>query len=207
MKLPDEQRKLFTERLRSLRGKLTQAELGERCSLKQGAISLYETGEDMPGVLTLLKLATGLKVTLETLVEGLDVKFDAVYRGLRVSITADENPPSDEDRQNAEGPEDAPEYRRLDQIVHGAPTEPPGSDHEQADVATTREDFAALHRTLSELVSIAGRLSARSDSMARPLGSRVRPDDRQTLPRARRKHQKGPTKKRLRKRDSPDKRS
>lgn len=200
----------FAENLKRLRAKarITQLALAAASGVTQANISKYETGEAIPEVLSLLKLATGLGVTLEMLVEGLDVRFDAVYRDLKVSITTDVDPLSDNDRQDDDGPEPAREMR-LDEIVHGAPDEPPRTYPETAaDLAAARADdradIADLHRALSELVSVAGRLSARSDSMARAVGSKVRQRDVHTRKRARPKHPKSAAEKRLKKGRSAD---
>lgn len=84
----------FADNLKRLRraAGLTQTKLAELGGLKQGQVSLYETGSDIPELPSLLKLATGLRVTLEDLVEGLDVRFDLVYQELQASITIPDEP-------------------------------------------------------------------------------------------------------------------
>jgi transcriptional regulator with XRE-family HTH domain len=72
--------------------KMSQVQLGEAAGLPQTTISKYERGESLPDVRSLLKLAAGLRVSLEALVEGLDVRFDLVYQELRASITMPDIP-------------------------------------------------------------------------------------------------------------------
>lgn len=188
-------------RIRKTRG-LTQPALSALSGLTQSAISRYEIGKEMPGLPSVLKLATGLKVTLEELTEGLDMRFDAVYRGLKVSITTDDPPLSDSDRQEPTGPESAPDELPLGQIVHGAPSESPRSlPKTTADMAAAvknqRAHIEDLRATIAHLISITGNIAAGSAAVASGLGPEVRPGDTRAGHRTRPRTQKGAKGKRL----------
>lgn len=60
----------FAENVKALRKKLsmTQAELAERVSITQSAVSMYESETAAPNPVTLVKLAKALNVTVEELV-------------------------------------------------------------------------------------------------------------------------------------------
>lgn len=165
----------FADNLKRLRDecKLTQVELARRAGLTQSAISRYETGEDIPEVSSLLKLATGLRLPLDPLVEGLDVKFDAVYRDLHISITA-------EDTGDAYGTETA---ELPANVLPGAP-EPAGGVREP-DPTEMAEAIPALHRVVAELVSVVARLPHGPVAVARDLGSELRPRAPRPRPRTR----------------------
>lgn len=165
----------FADNLKRLRDecKLTQVELARRAGLTQSAISRYETGEDIPEVSSLLKLATGLRLPLDPLVEGLDVKFDAVYRDLRISITSEETG-EEYGTETAELPPD---------VLPGAP-DPIGGAHEP-DSQEMAAAIPALHRVVAELVSVVARLPHGPVAVARDLGSDVRPRAARPRPRTR----------------------
>lgn len=55
---------------------ITQEDLAERSGLDQSAISKYATGKAKPNVANLLKLAVGLGVSVESLVKGVNAKYD-----------------------------------------------------------------------------------------------------------------------------------
>lgn len=172
------------KRLRAARG-MTQEELASAAGLKQNAISKYEKGKTQPDLKTVLRLATGLRSSLEPLVEGLDVKFDAFYQGLRVSIASD-------DKAGAEPAETEPQPP-FDVIVPGAPAAQGEPDDAVTDLAATHAD---LQRVTSELISISARLAARSHPMARDLGPGVRKRAPRHRVRARPKTSKTPQSKR-----------
>lgn len=60
----------FAENVKSLRKKLklTQAELAEKVSITQSAVSMYEAETAAPNPVALVKLAKALNVTVEELV-------------------------------------------------------------------------------------------------------------------------------------------
>ena len=60
----------FAENVKALRKKLsmTQAELAEKVSITQSAVSMYEAETAAPNPVTLVKLAKALNVTVEELV-------------------------------------------------------------------------------------------------------------------------------------------
>lgn len=64
----------FGENLRLLRGAIgiSQEELGMRCSLHRTEIGLLERGARVPRIDTVIKIATGLGVEAELLLEGID---------------------------------------------------------------------------------------------------------------------------------------
>lgn len=150
------------KRLRLAR-KLTQEDLGAATGLKQTAISRYEKGKAKPDLSSLLKLAVGLRARVETIVEGLDVKFDAFYQGLRLSIQTDGSDPDDGGANLAE------QQPPFDVIVPGAP--PGESDDAVPNLAETHAEF---QRLLTELISISARLAPRSPPVARDVGPPVR---------------------------------
>lgn len=82
----------FAQNLKRLRGGRSQTAIAEAAGLTQSALSRYEKGKATPDLKTVLKLAAGLRVPLEPLVEGLDVRFDVVYRELQASITIPDEP-------------------------------------------------------------------------------------------------------------------
>lgn len=172
----------FADNLKRLRAEagVTQVELARRADLTQSAISRYETGEDVPELASLLKLATGLEIPLEPLVEGLDVKFDAVYGRLRITVT-DEGEATDVGAEAATDTGDLP----ITDLVPGAP--PDGAVHEPADVAKAR---AQLERISAELLAVTASLIPRSIPVARDLGPGVREGRAQRRSRARQKHAK-----------------
>jgi transcriptional regulator with XRE-family HTH domain len=63
---------MFSEQLRSVRlaKGLTQAELAVRCGLHPNAIAQFECGGREPSLKNLVKLADGLGVTIDALVNG-----------------------------------------------------------------------------------------------------------------------------------------
>jgi transcriptional regulator with XRE-family HTH domain len=157
-------RRLRTERA------MTQEALAAVTGIKQTAISRYEKGKTLPDVLSLLKLATGLKVPLEALVEGVDVRFDLVYQGLHVTATTDDSPAvSATPTETATPPLDP----SMDQIVRGFPS--PGDqgegDDDSSEVAAAH---AALQRAAADILSAARFLAPRHHPVARDLGPGVR---------------------------------
>lgn len=162
----------FAENLRRLREErdLTQEELAFHAGIKQTAVSRYETGRAHPDLKTLLKLATGLmatglKVSLEILVKGVDMKFDAVYEGLHVSITTGADQTSDNGRQLFGDP--AP----LADVMHGVPSLGGGHDPAITDLTEAR---AALRRAASDILSVLDVIADGSAPVARDLGPPVR---------------------------------
>jgi transcriptional regulator with XRE-family HTH domain len=159
----------FSENLRRLRDEcaLTQVELARRSGLTQSAISRYETGEDVPELSSLLKLATGLRMPLEPLVVGLDMKFDLVYQGLRATVTTAEG-------EGTEVPS-AAEFAdppTVERIVPDAPEFPdPGYEPTDADLEAAR---SALRRAASDILSVTQFLVPRPAPVARREGSEVR---------------------------------
>lgn len=162
--------KRIREQQRPKNKKMTQVDLAKICGLTQAAISKYETGEAVPELAALLKLATGLRVPLESLVEGEDVKFDAVYRDLRVSITDDRQAPSDEDRHEDIGAETA---ELPADVLPGAPE--PSQVADEPNPKEVAAAHAAVHRALAQLVSAASRLPHGPVAVARDLGPDLRP--------------------------------
>jgi transcriptional regulator with XRE-family HTH domain len=76
-----------------MRAKISQEELGMRCSLHRTEIGLLERGTRVPRVDTLLKLAGGLSVPPAELLVGVEWKPDSIQRGgfeFRPSVEADE---------------------------------------------------------------------------------------------------------------------
>lgn len=139
---------------------LTQEALGALTGLKQTAISRYEKGKTLPDLRSAMKLAAGLRVSLETLVEGEDVRFDAIYKDLRVSITTGDN-----EEEPIETPVVGPPPTNpsLEQIVPGydasqsvTPDDPPEN---LAPAATV------LDRIMADLLTLRGRIVSGSDSV------------------------------------------
>lgn len=131
------------KRLRLERG-LTQVGLAQVTGLKQSAISLYETDGDMPGLVSLLKLATGLLVPLETLVEGVDERFDVVYQGLRAGVAVE---------VSGDTP---PRELSMAEMFPGAPTV---TGHgESPETLASPETVGAIDRVMAELATLRGRL-------------------------------------------------
>lgn len=131
------------KRLREERG-LTQVGLGRLCGLTQPQISLYESGSDVPEVGQLLKLARGLLVTMETLVEGVDEQFDAVYQGLRAGITVEP------------GDDVPPREMSMGEMFPGSPAV---ADHgESSEALASPETVNAIDRVMAELATLRGRL-------------------------------------------------
>lgn len=167
----------FSDNLKRLRAEcdggqgITQVELSRRSGLTQSAISRYETGEDVPELASLLKLATGLELPLEPLVEGLDVRFDAVYRGLRLTMTDEHG----DDDVGAEG-RPTPTNVSITDIMPGAPTPTSGGGRESSppDLAETH---AELSRLVSELMALSARIAPGPPAVARDVGSPVRARD------------------------------
>lgn len=73
----------FGETLRRLRidADLSQEQLGHRASLHRTEIGLLERGARVPRIDTILKLASGLRIAPETLLEGITWKPGGVTRG------------------------------------------------------------------------------------------------------------------------------
>lgn len=154
---------------------MTQDQLGTVTGLPQTAISKYEKGKSVPNVRALLKLAAGLRVPLETLVEGLDVRFDVVYQGLRATVTVQDGEVIDDATETGHG--DPPE---LAQIVPDLPTSSwtdGGREPTEADLAAAR---SALRRAASDIISATRLLVPRSLSMAHREGPDVRPGNLRT---------------------------
>jgi transcriptional regulator with XRE-family HTH domain len=180
----------IAENLKTLRLKrgLSQEQLEAASGITQTAISRYERGRNLPDVSSLLKLATGLRVPLEALAEGVNMKFDAMFQGFRVTIeAADTARASDNDRHDDIGAEAASALADmpLGEILHGAPDDAGASSDSPADMAAA---IRALHRTVSELVSITGRIAAGHPAVVSRMGSPVRARTTQDGRRARAKH-------------------
>lgn len=152
----------FAENLKRLRkeARLTQNALAAASGVTQANISKYETGEAIPELSSLLKLAAGLEIPLEPLVEGLDVKFDAVYKGLHVSITAAD---TEDDASDPPVVGPPPTNPSLEQIVPGYVASrsviPDESPETLAPAATV------LDRIMADLLTLRGRIVSGSDSV------------------------------------------
>jgi len=62
-------RKAFTKRMLTLRGKLTQEDFALECGIDPRTLQNIEAGKE-PRFSTLVRIATGLKMTLEELMKG-----------------------------------------------------------------------------------------------------------------------------------------
>lgn len=142
--------------IRHARG-FTQVRLAEVCGLTQPQISAYESGGDVPGLSALLKLATGLRVTLETLVEGVDVKFDIVIRELNRELTASVTTNPDAEHTELDT---APAARTSDismeQVVPGYPGNHSVERYEPTEALAAPE--TVLDRIMAELLTLRGRV-------------------------------------------------
>jgi transcriptional regulator with XRE-family HTH domain len=152
----------FAENLKRLRkeAQLTQNALAAVSGVTQANISKYETGEAIPELSSLLKLAAGLEIPLEPLVEGLDVRFDAVYKGLHISISTDDT----EGEPGAAEPVSVPPTNPpLEQIV-------PGYDGTRSVIHNDPPENVApaatvLDRIMADLLTLRGRIVSGSDSV------------------------------------------
>jgi transcriptional regulator with XRE-family HTH domain len=156
---------------------MTQEQLGVASGLPQTTISKYEKGKAVPNLKTLLKLATGLQVRLETLVEGVDVKFDAFYQGLRVSIRTN-------DEEEESGADLAGDTLPFNVIIPGAP---PVGDSNDGQAPTLEQTHKELQKLISGLISISGRLAAGPPPVARDVGPPIHPRGSRTRKRTSRK--------------------
>lgn len=155
---------------------MTQEALATATGIKQTAISRYEKGKTLPDVLSLLKLATGLKVPLSVLVEGVDVRFDLMYQGLKLTATTDDDPsPVSATPTETETP---PLDPRMDQVLRGFPEAAGGTTEGDDDGGRTSEvaaAHAALTRAAADILSAARFLAPGHRAVARDLGPGVRP--------------------------------
>lgn len=138
---------------------LTQEALGALTGLKQTAISRYEKGKALPDLRSAMKLATGLRVSLETLVEGEDVRFDAVYKDLRVSIETHDGEPQSASEPHVSGTRTS---TTLAQIVPGYEHYPVPENESPEDVAPPE---TVLARIMADLASLRGRIVSGSDAV------------------------------------------
>lgn len=67
------------KRIRKEKG-LTQKQLGTLCRMADSAIRRYELGKAQPKLKTIHKIAEGLGVTVQTLVDGCGPEYDLAFR-------------------------------------------------------------------------------------------------------------------------------
>lgn len=172
MALPlDEVKVHFATTLKALRLKLemTQVEVATAAHLTQSAVSRYETGEDLPELPALLKLATGLRTPLDQLVAGIDAAYDALVDSRR------ETPPVSAAVGSAHGVEPA------------RPT-----DEDQAFDPEVADTLAVIKQGIVELVAFTERVTRGQAAMDRA----ERPHLHETPERRRRRdHRQRPLKK------------
>lgn len=187
----------FADNLKRLRAdaRLTQLALAAASGVTQANISKYETGEAIPELSSLLKLATGLGVPLDPLVEGLDVKFDVMYQGLRVTATTEDVAVGETPTAGSPRLPDP----SLDHILRGFPERPDEDGegpHEPPSAEAVEKAHAQLRRLASELLAVSARLAARPVAVARNLEPGVHPRNARRRARTRTKHAPKPAAKR-----------
>lgn len=173
----------IAENLKRLRNGMTQDELEERSGIPQSSVSKYEKKGTIPDLKTALRLAVGLGVSLDALVDGLDRDYSSQQKARSGKSELDKGKTlarHQEDRQESPHPtpievgqaEQGGSIASTDTGTRGVvpPHRRPGSLHDRAILAAELLSYAnALEQSdaVRTLRLAAGALTGGKDGTAR----------------------------------------